>query len=76
VTRQLDDLGALENRRLSPQAARAYLDAPIGDAEREEVRALVAWFCRRYPTPLDRLGYVRRAYARWRRSRGLAAPRS
>lgn len=26
----------------------------------EEVRSLIAWFTRRYPTPFDRLTYVRR----------------
>jgi hypothetical protein len=25
------------------------------------------WFCKRYPTPGERLAYARRAYARWRR---------
>jgi hypothetical protein len=61
-------------RRLSPAEARAYLDAPLTEAERENARALVAWFCRRYPAPLDRLAYVRRAYARWQRTLGIAAP--
>jgi hypothetical protein len=69
------DLESLQNRRLSPAEARAYLEAPITEAERDEVRALVAWFCRRYPTPLERLTYVRRAYARWQRTQGLARPR-
>jgi hypothetical protein len=66
-------LTAGPERRLSRSEARAYLEAPLTDAEREEVRALVAWFCRRYPAPLDRLAYVRRAYARWQRTRGIAA---
>jgi hypothetical protein len=61
------------DRRLSPDEARAYLDAPITDAERDAVRDLVRWFRRRYPTPVERLTYVRRAYARWRRTQGLAA---
>jgi hypothetical protein len=60
-------------RRLSLSEARAYLEAPLTDAEREEVRELVSWFCRRYPSPIDRLAYVRRAYARWQRTRGIAA---
>jgi hypothetical protein len=33
--------------------------------EREAVMELVEWFRRRYPTPLARLAYARRAYARW-----------
>jgi hypothetical protein len=43
------------------------------DAERDEVLALAAWFQRRYPTPLKRLAYLRRAYARWRRTLGIGA---
>ena len=44
---------------------------PITDDERESVLALVRWFRRRYPTPAERLAYVRRAYARWRSGQGL-----
>jgi hypothetical protein len=60
---------------LEPAEARAYLDAPISEAEREEVLALIRWFQRRYPTPAERLAYVRRAYARWRRTRGIGVSR-
>lgn len=42
-------------------------DAPLTEAEVAEVRALVAWFTRRYPTGAERLAYARRAYARWMR---------
>ena len=70
-----DNLLALQNRRLSPVEAQEYLDAPISDAEREQLQDLVAWFTRRYPSPLERLAYVRRAYARWQRTRGLASER-
>jgi hypothetical protein len=56
------------DRTLEPADARAYLDAPVTEAERGEVLALVRWFTRRYPTPTDRLAYVRRAYGRWRRT--------
>jgi len=66
------DLQALANRTLEPAEARAYLEAPVTDAEREEVLALVRWFRRRYPTPLQRLQYVRRAYFRWQRTLGIA----
>jgi hypothetical protein len=38
---------------------------PIGPDEREGILALVAWFRRRYPTPAERLAYIRRAYRRW-----------
>jgi hypothetical protein len=53
------------DRPLSPAEARAWLEAPVSDREREEVLALVRWFRRRYPTGADRLAYVRRAYRRW-----------
>lgn len=61
------------DRRLSPAEARAYLEAPLTDVERDGVLELVRWFCRRYPTPIERLAYVRRAYARWQRTQGTAA---
>lgn len=67
------DLRSFHNRTLGPAEARAYLDAPITQTERDEVLALVRWFRRRYPTPAERLAYVRRAYARWQRTRGIAA---
>jgi hypothetical protein len=35
------------------------------DEERGSAERLIAWFTRRYATPLARLSYVRRAYARW-----------
>jgi hypothetical protein len=50
---------------LSADEVEAALRTPIGDREREETLELVAWFRRRYPTPADRLAYVRRAYRRW-----------
>lgn len=52
-------------RTLSPDEAREYLAAPVSDMEREAVLELVEWFRRRYPTPMARLAYARRAYARW-----------
>ena len=64
---------AFHNRTLEPAEARAYLDAPVTDAERDDVLALVRWFERRYPTPAERLAYVRRAYARWQRTLGIGA---
>lgn len=62
---------ALE-RELTPEEQAPWL-APLTADEREEVMALRRWFCRRYPTPLERLAYVRRAVARWRRTAGAAA---
>ena len=61
----VERLRAVSERRLSKEEVEAALRTPIGDSEREEILALVAWFRRRYPTPLDRLAYVRRAYRRW-----------
>jgi len=66
-------LASFSNRELDPDEVRAYLEAPISDAERNEVLALVAWFRRRYPTPAEGLAYVRRAYARWQRTLGIGA---
>ncbi len=68
-----DTLLTLLNRRLSAAEAQEYLDARMSDVEREQLLELVAWFQRRYPSPLQRLAYVRRAYARWQRTRGLAS---
>jgi hypothetical protein len=62
---------ALSERQLSPEEIRAALAQPLDEAAEEESRALIRWFRRRYPTPAERLAYVRRAYRRWRD----AAPR-
>ncbi|MGH9384007.1 MAG: hypothetical protein ACRD2N_06955 [Vicinamibacterales bacterium] len=62
-------INALAERRLSAKEVRAYLDAPVSDAERDEILDLARWFQRRYPTAAERLTYVRRAYARWTRQR-------
>lgn len=55
-------------RTLTPGEVCAYCDAHITDQEREEVLSLVRWFRRRYPTPAERLAYVRNAYSRWLRA--------
>lgn len=57
---------AVAGRRLTEAEAAAYLDAPVTEEERATVIDLVRWFTRRYPTPLERLAYVRQAHARWR----------
>lgn len=56
---------AASERVVTPGEARAYLATPVSPAEREDVLALVRWFCRRYPTGAGRLAYARRAYRRW-----------
>ena len=68
-----ESFNSFRNRRLNAAQAREYLDAPVSDPERDEVLALVRWFRRRYPTPIERLAYVRRAYARWQRTLGMGA---
>jgi hypothetical protein len=71
-------VAALVNRRVTAEELQEALDRPLGAAERDEILALVRWFRRRYPTPLDRLSYVRRAYWRWSGGRargGLGDPK-
>lgn len=55
----------MAERRLSPEEFDAYVNAPMSDAEWEEILASIAWFMRRYPTPGERLSAARRAYAQW-----------
>ena len=57
---------ALAERTLSLEEWRAAVAVPLSEAEVEETLSLVRWFRRRYPTPLERLAYARRAYLRWR----------
>ena len=51
-------------RTLSREEFDAYVNAPMSDDERETMKELIDWFRRRYPTPEERLAYVRRAYNR------------
>jgi hypothetical protein len=57
---------ALSERVLSAEEVRSALAVPLSAAEEEEARSLIRWFRRRYPTPAERLAYVRRAYRRWK----------
>jgi hypothetical protein len=57
------------DRELSADEFERLRAIPIGEDERAETMALIEWFCRRYPTPGERLAYARRATARWRRNR-------
>jgi hypothetical protein len=57
------------DRQLSKGEFCERLQAPLLPGEIEDTRALIEWFCRRYPTPADRLAYVRRAYRRWVKAR-------
>jgi hypothetical protein len=66
---QRAELEAWEARRLSPEEFAARVAVPWTDWEREDFAALVAWFNRRYPTPLDRLRATRHLAAQWERNR-------
>jgi hypothetical protein len=67
----LERVRAEAERRLSAEEFNAYVNAPMSDAEREEILGLIAWFCRRYPTPLARLEAARRA---WRNAQRMMPP--
>lgn len=66
-------INTLTQRHVSADEVRRALHGPVSAAEREEVAALVRWFTTRYATPLERLAYARRAYARWQGVRALRA---
>jgi hypothetical protein len=59
------------SRELSEEEWRAQVAIPLSPDEIESTLALVRWFRGRYPTAAERLAYVRRAYARWRRAAGV-----
>ena len=62
---------AQEERRLSADEFDARVGAPMTETERADLEGLIAWFCRRYPTPAARLAYHRRhELARRGRDRG------
>lgn len=52
------------DRRLSREEFEAWVKAPMSQSEEEGILTLVAWFVRRYPSPGERLAYVRRATRR------------
>lgn len=66
---QLASLEAWEQRELSPEEFAARVAAPWTERELEDFTALVAWFQRRYPTPLERLRATRHLAAQWQRNR-------
>lgn len=53
------------DRVLSIEEVHALDAIQLGEEELAENISLIDWFCRRYPTPEDRLRYARRAYRRW-----------
>jgi hypothetical protein len=66
---QRAELDAWENRRLSPEEFAARVAAPWTEQESEDFAALIAWFNRRYPTPIERLRAIRHLAAQWQRNR-------
>jgi hypothetical protein len=70
-----EEIAQLIDRRVSAEELRAALTEPLSDEEREEILELVRWFCRRYPTALERSAYVRQAYRRWTAARRFASDR-
>lgn len=68
--RALEEARRLAERELPLDEYRAAAAVPIGEDERRDIVSLIRWFCRRYPTPAERLAYARRAYARWTRAAG------
>lgn len=52
-------------RELSPEEAQEALGVPLTPSEVEGNLELIRWFRSRYPTPLERSAYVRRAWRRW-----------
>ncbi len=59
----------IEERRLSAEEFAALENAPLTEEERGHLGDLIDWFLRRYPTPLERLRYVRRRARDLRRMR-------
>ena len=58
-------------RELSPEEFERWVQDTLADADdMENVRSLIAWFTRRYPTPFDRLAYVRRKVRSLRKTYG------
>ena len=53
--------------------ARALAD--LDGADGEEMAAFMAWFKRRYPTPIERLRYCTAETRKWSKTRGIARPR-
>ena len=60
------EVAAAEEALLSPQEARERLAMAMRELDGEELdnlRNLIDWFARRYPTALERLRYLRRKNA-------------
>ena len=64
----LKKIKRLSERKLTPEEFEAMVSVPLSRWELENALQLIDWFNRRYPTPLERLAYARRAIRRWRKS--------
>ena len=64
----LERVREIAERLLTAEELDAYVQAPMSEAEREEILASVKWFTKRYPTPGERLAAARRAYQQWSQS--------
>ena len=64
-TEALERVREIAERRLSAEEFDSYVHTPMGEAERQEILASIAWFTKRYPTPGERLAAARRGYKQW-----------
>jgi hypothetical protein len=61
-------LDGQDEESLTPEEFDRRLRETLSDeGDAQEVRSLIDWFQRRYPTARERLAYVRRKYAEWTR---------
>jgi hypothetical protein len=61
------ELASLVEESLPVSEFDRRLAAPEDPSEAAEMRDLIRWFMRRYPTPKERLAYARRKFAEWTR---------
>ena len=59
----VDEIRREANRQLTREEFLAYVDAPMGEWEREEMDGLIDWFARRCPTPEARADWAQAVYA-------------
>ena len=71
---ELAELAELAERPLPREEFERRIAVPLDDAERQDARALIDWFTRRYPTVAARLAYASRAWRRWNRPSHIEAP--
>jgi hypothetical protein len=71
-------LAGLIARCLPASEAEERLSSPASDEEMHEAQALIAWFCRRYPSAKARLAYARAKHDQLRRraEQATCEPRS